>query len=123
MGKAKDGSTKIYLVDNSASQAMPAAVDLGYFFHLWTVFGEEDAALMPGVRIIGDIFEKFSKNMSNPFFGRSSYPSLAIRRTIAAEYLQSWNQTADVSTCDALIWAAEIEGTGLRNSHCIHLLQ
>jgi hypothetical protein len=125
-GKHPDGSVKLYIVDNAASGALPAAWDFGYFLHLWTIFGEKDGALMPGIASPTQT-GNLRTNPMNPFFGRSSYPSLAIRRTIAAEYLRQWNQSFDQSSCDSLVWAMEVDGpaffSGVDSFFCTWRLQ
>jgi len=126
MGKEPNGSMKLYIVDNTASTAWPAAWDFGYFMQLWTVFGEEDGALMPGVSSPAQALNR-RDNPSNPFFGRSNYPSLAIRRTIAAEYLRRWNKSTDQASCDAFVWSIEVDGpafwAGVESSSCVWMLQ
>jgi hypothetical protein len=126
MDERPNGNIKLYLVDNSGSRALPAAYDFGYFMTVWTVFGEEDGALMPGIDSISKV-GNLRKHPSNPFFGRSNYPSLAMRRTIAAEYLRRWNKSDDAASCDALVWAMEVDGpafmTGVESYHCVGGLQ
>merc|ERR1711988_712062 len=84
--------------------------------------GEEDGALMPGIESLSQL-GNLRDNPLDPFFGRSDYPSLDIRRAIAAEYLRLWNRSTDQASCDALVWAMEVDGPGAGSSRCIGNLQ